>query len=175
MTWFTGSTCYGAYDGIFIVTILCDECNHENRGEAVNHVVSPAASTDVAVYYNSLHHIPDAIQHKAIAETARVLSPGGLLCIVEPEARGSCHELLKPVDDESAVYTTTYNLIFAIASGDGYQQLHEERFLDDYIYRDFKQDVCLSSISGGTDIISCFVLGNPSLPVYKGDQRAAVR
>jgi acetoacetyl-CoA synthetase len=38
----------------------------------------------------------------------------------------------------------------------------------DYIYRDFKEDVCLSSISGGTDIVSCFVLGNPTLPVYKG-------
>ncbi len=38
----------------------------------------------------------------------------------------------------------------------------------EYIYRDFKEDVCLSSISGGTDIISCFVLGNPTLPVYKG-------
>lgn len=38
----------------------------------------------------------------------------------------------------------------------------------DYVYRDFKQDVCLSSISGGTDIISCFALGNPVLPVYRG-------
>lgn len=39
----------------------------------------------------------------------------------------------------------------------------------DYIYRDFKQDVCLSSISGGTDIVSCFMLGNPNLPVYSGE------
>lgn len=39
----------------------------------------------------------------------------------------------------------------------------------DYVYRDFKSDVCLSSISGGTDIISCFVLGNPTLPVYSGE------
>ena len=39
----------------------------------------------------------------------------------------------------------------------------------DYVYRDFKADVCLSSISGGTDISSCFVLGNPTLPVYKGE------
>lgn len=39
----------------------------------------------------------------------------------------------------------------------------------DYVYRDFKEDVCLSSISGGTDIISCFALGNPTLPVYKGE------
>ncbi|EAQ96600.1 acetoacetate--CoA ligase [Congregibacter litoralis] len=38
-----------------------------------------------------------------------------------------------------------------------------------YIYRDVKQDVCLSSISGGTDIISCFVLGNECLPVYEGE------
>jgi predicted ATPase/class 3 adenylate cyclase len=34
MTWFTGSTCYGGYDGIFVVTIQCVECNHENRDEA---------------------------------------------------------------------------------------------------------------------------------------------
>jgi acetoacetyl-CoA synthetase len=39
----------------------------------------------------------------------------------------------------------------------------------EYIYRDFKADVCLASISGGTDIISCFVLGNPNLPVYPGE------
>jgi acetoacetyl-CoA synthetase len=39
----------------------------------------------------------------------------------------------------------------------------------DYVYHNIKQDVCLSSISGGTDIISCFVLGNPILPVYKGE------
>ena len=37
-----------------------------------------------------------------------------------------------------------------------------------YIYRDFKNDVCLSSISGGTDIVSCFALGNSTLPVYEG-------
>jgi len=39
----------------------------------------------------------------------------------------------------------------------------------DYVYRDIKADVQLSSISGGTDIVSCFALGNPLLPVYKGE------
>jgi acetoacetyl-CoA synthetase len=39
----------------------------------------------------------------------------------------------------------------------------------EYVYRDIKSDVCLSSISGGTDIISCFALGNPLLPVYPGE------
>jgi acetoacetyl-CoA synthetase len=39
----------------------------------------------------------------------------------------------------------------------------------DYVYRDVKEDIQLSSISGGTDIISCFALGNPMLPVRKGE------
>src|SRR5258708_3903908 len=39
----------------------------------------------------------------------------------------------------------------------------------DYVYRAIKRDVCLSSISGGTDICGCFVLGNPILPVWRGE------
>ena len=39
----------------------------------------------------------------------------------------------------------------------------------DYVYEDIKNDVCLASVSGGTDIISCFALGNPNLPVYRGE------
>ncbi|MFQ6673388.1 MAG: acetoacetate--CoA ligase [Fidelibacterota bacterium] len=45
--------------------------------------------------------------------------------------------------------------------------LVEESF--DYVYRNIKDDVLLASISGGTDIISCFALGNPALPVYRGE------
>ncbi|MFT7220644.1 MAG: acetoacetyl-CoA synthetase, partial [Candidatus Azotimanducaceae bacterium] len=43
----------------------------------------------------------------------------------------------------------------------------------EYVYRNIKTDVCLSSISGGTDIISCFMLGNPNLPVYSGEIQCA--
>ena len=39
----------------------------------------------------------------------------------------------------------------------------------DYVYQKIKSKVCLSSISGGTDIVSCFVLGSPMLPVYRGE------
>jgi len=39
----------------------------------------------------------------------------------------------------------------------------------DYVYREVKSDVRLSSISGGTDIISCFALGEPTLPVFRGE------
>lgn len=39
----------------------------------------------------------------------------------------------------------------------------------DFVYRDIKADVRLSSISGGTDIVSCFALGCPVLPVWQGE------
>ena len=39
----------------------------------------------------------------------------------------------------------------------------------EWVYSNFKRDVCLSSVSGGTDIISCFVTGTPTLPVYSGE------
>ena len=39
----------------------------------------------------------------------------------------------------------------------------------EYVYSNIKADLCLSSISGGTDIVSCFVLGSPMLPVWRGE------
>jgi acetoacetyl-CoA synthetase len=39
----------------------------------------------------------------------------------------------------------------------------------DFVYRDVKTDVQLASISGGTDIVSCFALGCPTRPVYRGE------
>ncbi len=39
----------------------------------------------------------------------------------------------------------------------------------EYVYRAIKPDLALQSISGGTDIVSCFVLGNPWQPVYPGE------
>jgi acetoacetyl-CoA synthetase len=39
----------------------------------------------------------------------------------------------------------------------------------DYVYAKLKDDVCLANISGGTDLCSCFALGNPLAPVYRGE------
>ncbi|TVT86106.1 acetoacetate--CoA ligase [Pseudomonas sp. H3(2019)] len=41
----------------------------------------------------------------------------------------------------------------------------------DYVYREIKGELCLSSMSGGTDIISCFIAGNPVLPVRRGEMQ----
>ena len=45
--------------------------------------------------------------------------------------------------------------------------LTHENFRD--VYRSFPPDIALASISGGTDIVSCFALGNPMSPVYAGE------
>ncbi len=39
----------------------------------------------------------------------------------------------------------------------------------DYIYRNIKRELHVASISGGTDIVSCFALGNPNAPVWRGE------
>ncbi|WP_448205008.1 acetoacetate--CoA ligase [Azospirillum sp. sgz302134] len=43
----------------------------------------------------------------------------------------------------------------------------------EFVYRAIKTDVHLASISGGTDIVSCFVLGNPTAPVWAGELQTA--
>ncbi len=43
----------------------------------------------------------------------------------------------------------------------------------DYVYREIKQNLCLSSIAGGTDIVSCFMPGCPILPVWRGELQCA--
>jgi acetoacetyl-CoA synthetase len=43
----------------------------------------------------------------------------------------------------------------------------------DWVYEQVKRDLHLASISGGTDLISCFVLGDPTAPVWRGEIQCA--
>jgi acetoacetyl-CoA synthetase len=67
--------------------------------------------------------------------------------------------------DISPLYTHDLSSLYTILSTGS--PLMPEAF--DYVYRSIKSDLCLSSISGGSDIISCFVLGCPILPVHRGE------
>lgn len=49
--------------------------------------------------------------------------------------------------------------------------LYPQQF--DFVYANIKVDLHLASISGGTDICGCFVLGNPISPVYRGECQGA--
>ena len=60
-----------------------------------------------------------------------------------------------------------YNLISLKTIASTGSPLVNETF--NYVYEKIKEDVHLASISGGTDIVSCFVLGNPMAPVYSGE------
>lgn len=57
-----------------------------------------------------------------------------------------------------------------VISSTGSPLVHESF---DYVYGHIKKDVHLASISGGTDIVSCFVLGNPISPVWRGEIQGA--
>jgi acetoacetyl-CoA synthetase len=42
----------------------------------------------------------------------------------------------------------------------------------DYVYDKVKRDICLSSMSGGTDLVACFIFGSPLNPVWRGELQA---
>ena len=70
---------------------------------------------------------------------------------------------LSPIDSHSLPHLRTLCSTGSV--------LYPEQF--DYVYKHIKQDLHLASISGGTDICGCFVLGNPISPVYRGECQQA--
>ncbi|MDE2560769.1 MAG: class I SAM-dependent methyltransferase [Sphingomonadales bacterium] len=63
-------------------------------------------STDLVVFFRSLHHVPLELMDAALAEAARVLKPGtGTLCVVEPGMEGSNFAMMRNFHDETAVRT----------------------------------------------------------------------
>lgn len=83
----------------------------EGRGEALP---LADASVDLVLYFNSLHHVPAAQHAAALKEAARVLVRGGAALIVEPLAEGAWFELVRPVEDETAVRARAYASIQAV-------------------------------------------------------------
>ncbi len=69
------------------------------------------SSMDVVVFFNALHHVPVEAQAAALAETRRVLKPGGVAYIAEPIAEGTNFELVRLVEDETEVRARAYAAI----------------------------------------------------------------
>ena len=76
-----------------------------------------------------------------------------------PKFLGACRRRLEPKTSHAL---DSLRVIMSTGA-----PLQSEDF--DWVYEKVKSDVQLSSISGGTDIISCFMLGNPTLPVHRGE------
>ncbi|MBO0662163.1 class I SAM-dependent methyltransferase [Jiella sp. MQZ9-1] len=60
-------------------------------------------SFDAVVFLNSLHHVPVDAMATALSEARRVKRPEGALLIIEPLAEGSVFEVMRPVEDETAI------------------------------------------------------------------------
>ena len=79
-----------------------------------------------------------------------------------PRYLQACRKRVRPGEDNDL---SALRVMFSTGS-----PLLAEDF--DYVYDNVKSDLMLASISGGTDICSCFILGNPLLPVRKGELTA---
>lgn len=120
-----------------------------------NWMVSALACEATLVLYDGSPFAPSASVLFDYADAAGVTFFGTSAKYIDALAK----EGLKPMD------THDLGTVRTIASTGS--PLVPESF--DYIYENVKRDVCLSSIAGGTDIIGCFVGGNPMGPVWRGE------
>ncbi len=98
----------------------------------------PDASLDVAVFFNSLHHVPVEHQGAALAEAARALKPGGLLYVVEPIAAGPHFSVTRLIDDETLVRNKAYLALQAAFEGPDFEASQEFSYLIEIRYDDFE-------------------------------------
>ena len=80
---------------------------------------------------------------------------------------GTSAKYLSSLNKSEVDITKTHKLSHLRTIGSTGSPLLPETF--DYVYKSMKQDVQISSLSGGTDIVSCFVMGNPISPVHRGE------
>ncbi|MBK9167655.1 MAG: acetoacetate--CoA ligase [Bryobacterales bacterium] len=120
-----------------------------------NWLVSTLATGSTIVLYDGspFHPKPDILWDMAAEERITVF--------------GTSPRYLTAIEKAGVRPTRTHNLEHLRTVLSTGSPLMPESF--DYVYREIKEDVCLSSVSGGTDLLSCFAGGNPALPVYRGE------
>lgn len=124
-----------------------------------NWLVSALALKATVVLYDGSPFFPDGNRLFDIAEKQQLT------------VLGSSAKFYSACEKAGIEPASTHNLAPLKALLSTGSPLAHESF--DYVYQKVKSRVCLSSISGGTDIISCFALGNPMLPVYRGELQCA--
>lgn len=117
-------------------------------------ISSLAVGTTLVLYEGNPFYPKKSALFDLIDQYAITVAGAGAKLIESAEKFG-----LKPVQTHSL---STLRTILTTGS-----PLLPESF--DYVYRDIKPTVQLSSISGGSDIISLFAAPNPLLPVYRGE------
>lgn len=120
-----------------------------------NWMATGLASEATLVLYDGAPTYPDANVLFDLADAAKITLFGTSAKFIDALAKGGFDPM--QTHDLSSIETITSTGSVLVPEG------------FDYIYEHVKKDVCLSSMSGGTDILGCFVGGNPTLPVVRGE------
>ena len=120
-----------------------------------NWLISSLASKATIILYDGSPFIPDKKYLFKVAEIEKINFFG---------TGAKYLDTLKNDEININSYFKLTNLKVLASTG---SPLVNETF--EYVYHSIKEDIHLASISGGTDIVSCFVLGNPSSPVFSGE------
>ena len=120
-----------------------------------NWLVTVLASRATILLYDGSPFHPDGRTLFTFADDARMTLFGTSAKFIDAVAKAG----LRPGETHSLATVRTMT-----STG---SPLAPESF--DYVYAHVKRDIHLASISGGTDIVSCFVGGNPIAPVWRGE------
>jgi ubiquinone/menaquinone biosynthesis C-methylase UbiE len=94
-------------------------------------------SVDIAVFFNSLHHVAVESMGNALAEAARVLKANGELYISEPMASGSHFETMRLFSDESRVRNAAYEAIKKMVVSGRFEEIEERTNVRPRLVKDF--------------------------------------
>lgn len=83
-------------------------------------------SFGAVVLQNALHHVPGPLMRLALAEARRVLRQSGVLVVLEPLARGSFFDAMRPVDDETAIRAQALAALSEDEAQAGWARLRDE-------------------------------------------------
>ena len=119
-----------------------------------NWLVTALASKATLVLFDGNPFYPDGNRLADIAQASKVTHFGTSAKYIDACSKAD----ISPIKNHDL---SSLRAIFSTGS-----PLSPEGF--EYIYSDWKQDVCLSSVAGGTDIVGCFTGGSPIDPVYSG-------
>ncbi|MDO8462063.1 MAG: acetoacetate--CoA ligase, partial [Deltaproteobacteria bacterium] len=125
-----------------------------------NWLVSSLAVGATVVLYDGSPSFPDFETLWKMADEEKITIFG-----TSPKFLTACQQAgITPGKSQGEVTSPLQNLKTILSTG---SPLSIENF--EWVYQNIKKDLLLASISGGTDIISCFMLGNPLLPVTAGE------